>query len=388
MKSSMASLRVALVHDWLVTYAGGERVLEHTLKVFPQADVYTLVDFLDPEDRRFLEGRPTHHSFLQRMPFARRHYRRYLPFMPFAIEQFDLREYDLVISNSHAVAKGALTGPEQLHVCICLSPIRYAWDLQDQYLKEAGLDRGLRGILARSLLHRIRIWDARTANGVDHFIAISEFISSRITKAYGRNSTVIYPPVDISSFVPGEEAARGDFYVTAGRLAPYKRVGLLVEAFREMPERRLVVIGDGPMRKQLLKDLPSNVRYLGRQPFSVLLSHLQTARGFIFAAEEDFGIAPLEAQACGTPVVAYGRGGALETIRGLDDPAPSGVFFKEQSVTSLREAIRTLEKDPGRICAANCRLNAERFGPKRFHEELGGFMEAAWEEFSASLSRP
>ena len=173
MKSPMASLRVALVHDWLVTYAGGERVLEHTLKVFPQADVYTLVDFLDPEDRRFLEGRPTHHSFLQRMPFARRHYRSYLPFMPFAIEQFDLREYDLVISNSHAVAKGALTGPEQLHVCICLSPIRYAWDLQDQYLKEAGLDRGLRGILARSLLHRIRIWDARTANGVDHFIAIS-----------------------------------------------------------------------------------------------------------------------------------------------------------------------------------------------------------------------
>ena len=388
MKSPMASLRVALVHDWLVTYAGGERVLEHTLKVFPQADVYTLVDFLDPEDRRFLEGRPTHHSFLQRMPFARRHYRSYLPFMPFAIEQFDLREYDLVISNSHAVAKGALTGPEQLHVCICLSPIRYAWDLQDQYLKEAGLDRGLRGILARSLLHRIRIWDARTANGVDHFIAISEFISSRITKAYGRNSTVIYPPVDISSFVPGEGAARGDFYVTAGRLAPYKRVGLLVEAFREMPERRLVVIGDGPMRKQLLKDLPSNVRYLGRQPFSVLLSHLQTARGFIFAAEEDFGIAPLEAQACGIPVVAYGRGGALETIRGLDDPAPSGVFFKEQSVTSLREAIRTLEKDPGRICAANCRLNAERFGPKRFHEELGGFMEAAWEEFSASPSRP
>ena len=383
----MAGLRVALVHDWLVTYTGGERVLEQTLKVFPEADVYTLVDFLGPEDRRFLGGRPTHHSFLQRMPFARRHYRRYLPIMPFAIGRFDLREYDLVISNSHAVAKGVPTGPEQLHVCICLSPIRYAWDLQDQYLKESGLDRGLRGMLARGLLHKIRIWDTKTANGVDRFIAISEFISRRITKAYGRDSTVIYPPVDISSFVPGEETARGDFYVTAGRLVPYKRVGLLAEAFREMPERQLVVIGDGPMRKQLLKDLPSNVRFLGRQPFPVLLSYLQTARGFLFAAEEDFGIAPLEAQACGTPVVAYGRGGALETIRGLDDPEPSGVFFKDQSVTSLREAIQTLEEDPGRVGTANCRRNAERFGPERFREQLGGFMEAAWEEFSASPSR-
>ena len=387
MKSLMAGLRVALVHDWLMTYAGGERVLEQILKLFPQADVYTLVDFLDSEDRGILQGRPTHHSFLQQMPFARRHYRRYLPLMPFAIERFDLREYDLVISNSHAVAKGVPTGPDQLHVCMCLSPIRYAWDLRDQYLKESGLDRGLRGMLARGVLHRIRIWDAKTANGVDHFMAISKFISRRIAKAYGRDSTVIYPPVDISSFVPGEEAARGDFYVTAGRLVPYKRVGLVVDAFREMPERQLVVIGDGPMRKQILKDLPSNVRYLGQQPFSVLLSYLQTARGFIFAAEEDFGIAPVEAQACGTPVVAYGRGGALETIRGLDHPEPSGVFFKEQTVGSLREAIQTLEEDSGRISAENCRHNAERFGPERFQEELGRFMEAAWEEFSASLSR-
>ncbi|HEY5939663.1 MAG TPA: glycosyltransferase, partial [Gemmatimonadales bacterium] len=314
-------MKVAIVHDWLVTYAGAERVLEEMLAVYPDADLFSLIEFLPESERQFLGGRQVQTSFLQRMPGARKHYRTYLPFMPFAVEQFDLSTYDLVISSSHAVAKGVLTGPDQLHICMCYSPMRYAWDLQDQYLRESGLDRGAKGMATRWLLHRLRLWDARTADGVDRFIAISNFIARRIWKSYRRESTVIYPPVDVDSLTPG--GSREDFYVTASRMVPYKRIDLIVEAFAAMPGKRLVVIGDGPEERRIRGRAGSNVTLLGRQPFEVLHDHLRRARAFVFAAEEDFGIAPLEAQACGTPVIAYGKGGVLETLRGLDSPNPT-----------------------------------------------------------------
>ncbi|HMH56968.1 MAG TPA: glycosyltransferase, partial [Gemmatimonadales bacterium] len=225
-------MKIAIVHDWLVTYAGAERVLEQMLALYPDADLYSLIDFLPETERQFLRGKPVGTSFLQRIPGIRRGYRRFLPLMPLAIEQFDLSAYDLVVSSSYAVAKGVLTGPDQPHLCMCYSPARYAWDLQDQYLRETGLDHGVRGVLARWMLHRFRLWDARTANGVDRFIAISQFIARRIWKAYRRQSTVVYPPVDVEGFTPG--GARDDFYVTASRLVPYKRVDLIVEAFAAM----------------------------------------------------------------------------------------------------------------------------------------------------------
>ena len=378
-------MKIAVVHDWLVTYAGAERVLEQMLAVFPEADLYSLIDFVPEGQRQFLAGRRVTTSFVQRLPFARTRYRQYLPILPLAIQQFDLSRYDLVISSSHAVAKGVRTGPGQLHLCMCYSPMRYAWDLQQQYLKEAGLDRGLRSGLARYLLHRLRRWDARTAEGVDDFIAISRFIEQRIWNAYRRKSTVIYPPVDIEYFVP--DGPRQEFYLTASRMVPYKRLDVLIDAFAGLPDRRLVVIGDGPDMPRLRARAGSNVELLGHQPIPVLRDHLQRARAFLFAAEEDFGIAPLEAQACGTPVIGYARGGLLETVRGLKDPAPTGVFFALQEAESVREAVERFERESGAISAEACRSNAMRFEPGRFRREFREFVECRLGERSASAPR-
>ena len=372
-------MRVAIVHDWLVTYGGAERVLEQMLMLYPDASVYSMLEFVPPEQRAFLGGRRVHTTFIQRLPGARRRYRQYLPLMPLAVEQLDLSGYDLVLSSSYAVAKGALTGPDQLHLCMCYSPMRYAWDLQHQYLRQAGLLSGPRSALTRYLLHRLRAWDLGTANGVDGFIAISRFIARRIWKVYRRDAAVIYPPVSVDDFQLAE--SKQDFYVTASRLVPYKRIDLIVEAFSTMPERTLVVLGDGPEARKLEAKAGPNVRLLGYQPADVLRRHLQEARAFVFAAEEDFGIAPLEAHACGTPVIAFGKGGASETIRGLDAPEPTGVFFQEQTVPALVGAVKQFERSASRISAEACRANAQRFTPERFREELRHYIDAELTRF-------
>jgi glycosyltransferase involved in cell wall biosynthesis len=369
-------MKIAIVHDWLVTYAGAERVLEQILALYPEADLYSLIDFLPDAERAFLGGKPVRTSFLQRMPGVRKHYRRYLPLMPLAIEQFDLSNYDLVVSSSYAVAKGVLTRPDQLHICMCYSPMRYAWDLQHQYLRETGLDRGLRSVFARALLHYMRNWDARTGNGVDEFVAISAFVARRIRKVYRREAAVIFPPVDVGAFTPGQ--SKDGFYVTTSRLVPYKRIDLLVEAFSGMPDRSLVVIGDGPELRRIQSKAGSNVTVLGAQPLPVLREYLQRARAFVFAAEEDFGIAPLEAQACGTPVIAFGKGGSLETIRGLEHPRPTGVFFDEQTVAAVQDAVQQFEREEHRISPAACRENALRFGSDRFRDEFGELVRSKY----------
>jgi glycosyltransferase involved in cell wall biosynthesis len=371
-------VRVALVHDWLVTYAGSERVLEQMLAVYPEADVFSLIDFVASAERGFLGGRKVQTSFLQKIPGMRRRYRSFLPLMPLAIEQLDVSGYDLVLSSSHAVAKGVLTGPDQIHLCMCYSPMRYAWDLQHQYLRESGLDRGVGGALARWILHRMRLWDVRSSTGVDGFIAISRYIARRIWKAYRRKSTVIYPPVDVDTFTPG--GTRDDFYVTASRMVPYKRMDLIVEAFAAMPDRRLIVIGDGPEARRVRARGAANIEFLGNQPFEVLRDRLRRARAFVFAAEEDFGIAPLEAQACGTPVIAYGKGGALETIRPIGEADPTGLFFQEQTVPSLVNAVHRFERECGLIRSEACRENALQFGPERFREELGAYVRRRWRQ--------
>lgn len=377
-------MKIAIVHDWLVTYAGAERVLEQMLAVFPDADIFSLVDFLADGQRGFIRNKPVQTTFIQKMPRARTKYRQYLPLMPLAIEQHDLSSYDIVISSSHAVAKGVLTGPDQLHICMCYSPIRYAWDLQHQYLKESGLAAGLKGWVAKAILHYIRIWDFRTASGVDTFIGISEFIARRIKKTYGREAIVIYPPVDVNQFTCCEK--KEDFYLTASRMVPYKRIDMIVEAFTGMPDRKLVVIGDGPDYEKIKAKAGPNITLLGYQPYEVLKNNLQSARAFIFAAEEDFGIAPLEAQACGTPVVAYKKGGALETICGLGSANPTGVFFEEQTVASLQQAVHTLEEHGGAISFVSCRENAMRFSPERFRHEFKKLVELEWNLFQERIS--
>lgn len=376
-------MRVAIIHDWLVTYAGAERVLEQLLVLFPDADLYSLVDFLPEDSRAFIQNKKVHTSFIQNIPAAEKKYRSYLPLMPLAIEQFDLSNYDLVISSSHAIAKGVLTGPDQLHICMCYSPIRYAWDLQHQYLLESGLDKGLKGWVAKWLLHKIRLWDYRTANGVDGFIAISKFIARRIKKVYGRDSVIIYPPVDVTAFSLCEE--KEDFYLTASRMVPYKKIDLIVEAFSRMPDNKLIVIGEGPDYNKIKLKAGSNVTLLGYQHFSVLKDHMQRARAFIFAAEEDFGIAPLEAQACGTPVIAFGKGGALETIRGLNSANPTGVFFEEQKIQSLIDAINIFEINSTSITAKACRENALRFSPERFLNEMKSYVDFEIKKFQSYL---
>ncbi len=376
--------RIAIVHEWLVTYAGSERALEQILHCYPDADLYSLVDFLPQSERGFLGQRQVRTSLLQQWPLAAKHYRKYLPLMPLAVEQFDLSGYDLVISSSHAVAKGVLTGPDQLHVSYIYSPIRYAWDLQHQYLQESGLDKGLRGFLTRYMLHKIRLWDHRTANGVDAMIAISHFIARRIWKVYRREAAVIYPPVDVSAF--SLRVDKEDFYLTASRMVPYKKIGLIVDAFKQMPEKRLVVIGDGPDFAAIRSRCPANVELLGYQSFDVLRDYLQRARAFVFAAEEDFGIAPLEAQACGTPVIAYGKGGALETIKGLDSDEPTGIFFAAQTVEAICAAVARLETDGEGITAQACRNNALRFSIERFREEFTAFVDRQWQGFNSTIS--
>ncbi|MFC3799485.1 glycosyltransferase family 4 protein [Cohnella sp. GCM10012308] len=363
-------MKVAIVHEWLTTYAGSEKVVEQMLEVYPEADVFAMVDFLPEKDRGFLKDRKVRTSFLQNMPFAKKKYRQYLPLMPLAIEQFDLSSYDLILSSSHAVAKGVITGPNQLHISYVHSPIRYAWDMQHQYLKESGLHRGLKGAFAKWMLSRMRMWDYRTANGVDYFIANSEFIASRIWKVYRRESSVIYPPVNVNAFSYRED--KDDFYLTASRMVPYKKMDMIAEAFAGMPEKKLVIIGDGPDMEKVKAQAAKapNIQVLGYQPDAVLIDHMQRAKAFVFAAEEDFGITPVEAQACGTPVIAYGRGGSLETVRGLGVAQPTGVFFEEQTPAQVIAAVSRFENEAGAIQAANCRKNAVRFSPDSFRKKL------------------
>lgn len=377
-------MKVAIVHDWLVTYAGAERVLEQMIHCYPDADLFSIVDFVPEKERGFLQGKVPETTFIQKLPGASKHYRNYLPLMPMAIEQLDLSAYDLILSSSHAVAKGVLVGPDQLHICLCYSPIRYAWDLQHQYLRESNLISGPKSWLVRYLLHKIRLWDLRTVNGVDRFIAISQFIARRIHRVYGRDSQIIYPPVDIDAFSLSN--AKEDFYLTASRMVPYKRIDMIVEAFGAMPEKRLVVIGDGPDFEKIRAKAMPNVRIMGYQPFTVLRDHMQRAKAFVFAAEEDFGIAPVEAQACGTPVIAFGKGGALETVRGVaQGDAATGVFFNEQSVAALCQAVDAFEHSPT-IAPSTCRKNAERFSIEVFRQKFTGLVEAEWRRFKQRVS--
>ncbi|HYA88748.1 MAG TPA: glycosyltransferase family 4 protein [Nitrospirota bacterium] len=357
-------MKTAIVHDWLISYAGSERVLEQIIKLYPDADLFSLIDFLPEPERQFLQHRNIQTSFLQHFPFAKSKYRGYLPFMPLAIEQFDLSSYELVISSSHAVAKGVLTTSDQLHVCYCHTPIRYAWDLQRQYLIESGLDKGIKGKIAKLILHYIRLWDYSASRRVDHFIANSHNVAAKIKKHYGREASVIYPPVDIDKFQPISK--KEDFFLTVSRMVPYKKIDLIVEAFSQTPDKRLVVIGDGPTLSKVKAKAKKNIEILGYQVTDVIRSYLQRARAFVFAADEDFGILPVEAQACGTPVIAYEKGGVLETIIN----GKTGIFFKEQTTASLINAVQEFERSEDCFDTNVIRQNAEKYGRDRFQKEF------------------
>lgn len=357
-------MRVAIVHDWLTTWAGAECVLERLLTLLPQADLFSTIDVLPDEYRGGLLGRKPHTTALQHVPKLAENYRMLLPLMPMAIKAWDFSGYDLIVSSSHAVAKGITVPKGTRHVCYCHTPMRYAWDLENAYLDTSGF-RGPKAWAARQVLSQLRDWDRRSANGVTEFIANSAYISARIKRCYGRDSVVVHPPVDTDGFTLNAKPRSRNF-VTAGRIVQYKRVDLLVEAFRQRPNERLIVIGDGPGRAGVAAGAPPNVHFTGRLPLPELRRHLQESRAFLFAAEEDFGITPLEAQSCGTPVIAFGRGAATETIRGLDHETPTGVFFGAQTPNAVVRALDDFYAHEHEITAEACRNNAQRFATPRF----------------------
>ncbi|HIP35874.1 MAG TPA: glycosyltransferase family 4 protein [Crocinitomix sp.] len=366
-------MKKALVHDWFSVYAGAEKCVESFTNIWDDFEIYSLIDFLSDEDREIiLKGKNVKTSFIQSLPFSKKKYRNYLPFFPMAIEQHDLSKYDVILSSSHAVAKGVLTHSNQLHISYVHTPIRYAWDLYHQYLRESGLDTGLKGKLAKYFLHKIRMWDISTINRVDHYIANSNYIARRIKKIYGKESTVIYPPVDVEKFKLHEE--KEDFYLTASRMVPYKKIDLIVEAFSKT-DKKLIVIGTGPDMEKIKSFAKNNVEFLGFASDKVLLAYMQKAKAFVFAAEEDFGIVPVEAQACGTPVICLGKGGTKETV--IDKV--TGIHFEEQTVTSLLNAIDRFEDLE--FNSKKIREHALKFSKERFEKKIEEFVNEKYEIF-------
>ncbi|MCL5039656.1 MAG: glycosyltransferase [Firmicutes bacterium] len=373
--------KIALVHDWVITLGGAERCLEVFRELWPEAPLYTLV-FSEKSIRQlgFDQGQ-VYASFLQRFPKATKWYRRYLPFFPLAIEQFDLSAYDVILSSSHAAAKGVLTRSDQLHICYNHTPMRYIWDLTHQYLRENRLERGLKGTIAKTFLNYLRMWDTSAANRVDYFIANSRYTARRIWRIYRREATVIYPPVSLDRFKLTEK--KDDYFLFISRLVPYKKADLVVAALTKIGVP-LVVVGDGPQLNECRRLAGKRVQFLGYQDDSAVADLMERARAVIFAAEEDFGIVPVEAQACGTPVIAYGRGGAVETVIPADGrnwSVATGVHFAEQSVESLSSAIRQFLGWEGNFQPAVLRRNAERFSKERFKREIANFVQEKWLEF-------
>lgn len=372
--------RISVVHEWLTEWGGSEDVTRLMLDCCPQAKLYATIDYLSQENRARLGNRPIQTSFLQHAPLVRKRFWSYLPVTGLAVESHDLRVADIIVSSSHAFAKGVLTTAQQLHISYVHSPMRYAWDLHHQYLADYKLDRGLKGLLARYMFHRLRIWDRQTANNVDLFLANSRHVQQRIWRTYRRPAHVLYPPVRVDRFTP--QSQKHDFYVTVSRLVTYKRVDLIVDAFAAMPGRKLVVIGDGPELAALRSRCPGNVTLMGWQPDEVVQQHMAAAKAFVFAAHEDFGISPVEAQACGTPVIAYGVGGAQETVRDMrQHPNPTGLLFSRQTPQSLVEAVELFEQSADRFSADICRTWAEQFGESSFRQAFTSIVERAWDQW-------
>ncbi len=355
-------MRVAIVHHWFIGYRGGEKVIENLLELYPQADLFTL--FWEPDKLpAIFRQRKVTTSFLNKYSFFKHNHRLALPFMPLALEQLDLRGYDLVISSESGPAKGVLADPEALHICYCNSPMRYIWDMFHEY-------RGSMGWFQRALFtplaHYLRQWDRSTAVGVDHFIADSSFIAKRIKRCYHRDSFVVNPPVDLAMFAPQPD--KGDYFFTLAELVPYKRIDLAVQAFGQL-KAPLKVAGQGPEMKKLQAMAPANVEFLGRVDDEELKSLYARARAFIFPGKEDFGITPLEANASGTPVIAYQAGGILDTQ--TDETA---VFFTEQTPSALVTAVRTFMDREDDFSSAVLRANAERFGRDVFKKNFENFV--------------
>ena len=372
-------LKYALVHEWLTPKAtgGSELVVKEILK-YIDADLYALIDFESTNPDSYLYKKTIGTTFLQHFPMARNGVQKYLPLLPIAIEQLDLRQYDVILSSSHAVAKGIITSPHQIHICYCHTPMRYAWDLTWDYLEGDRKGKGITGMITRYILHRIRQWDVISANRVDYFIANSHHTARRIWRCYRRKATVIYPPVEVERFqkLVAKRSQEPEFYLTVCRLVSYKKVSLIVQAFNKL-QKPLVVIGEGSQIEEIKALARSNVRVLGWQPSNILEEYMTKARAFVYAACEDFGIALVEAQACGVPVIAYGQGGAAETVKDIRifPKTGTGLLFREQTVDSIVSAVKTFEEYQNQITVEQCCLQASNFSPTIFKKSYLEFID-------------
>ena len=355
-------MKIAIVHYWLISWRGGEKVLEQLLELYPDADLYTHV--FDPDlTNKKLPNKKIHTSFINRLPNSQNWYQKYMPLMPFALDQLDLTDYDLVISSESGPAKNIVTSPDSLHICYCHSPMRYVWDMYHLYKNKAGF---ITRLIMPALIHYLKIVDRLSADRVDYFISNSKFISKRIEKCYRRDSTVIYPPIAIEDFNFSEE--KDDYYLYLGQLTTYKNVDLLIETFNQN-NKKLIIIGEGELEASIRKTAQANIRILGKQPFSTVKEHLQNAQALIFPGIEDFGIVPIEALASGTPVIAYAKGGALETITNKI----TGIYFYDQNIASLNKAINIFEQST--FDHSVLRKSAERFSEERFKNEIQSFIQ-------------
>lgn len=364
-------MKVALVQDWFVVNGGAEKVVREIVHLFPDIHIFSLVDFLNDEDRKFiLDGKKATTSFIQNLPFAYAHYRNYLPFFPRAIESLDFTGFDLIISSSYAVAKGISKSAGQVHICYCHSPVRYAWDLENEYLSKLSW---IKRQISKPVLQYIRNWDLGTTHRVDLFIANSKNVAERIKRIYDRESVVIYPPVDISNFKPVEN--KENFYFTSMRVVPYKKLDLIVETFNNLPDKKLIVSGDGPELEKIRASAKSNIEFTGFVSRDKLITYMQKAKAFVLAAEEDFGITSIEAQSCFTPVIAYRKGGYLETV--IENK--TGIFFNQQTVESLTEAILRFEKS-GLVFKKEDFLNhVSRFSIEKFRKNINNCIHEYFE---------
>lgn len=368
------SCKYAFVHEWLTPKAtGGSELVVKEILQHIDADLYALIDFESTNPDSYLYGRQIGTTFLQIFPFARNGIQKYLPLLPFAIEQLDLRDYDIILSSSHAVAKGVITSPQQLHICYCHTPMRYAWELTFEYLNQSKIGKGFPGVLTRYLLHQLRQWDVISANRVDYFIANSHHTAKRIWRCYRRAAKVIYPPVDIQRFSYHEE--KEDFYVTVSRLVSYKKISLIIEAFNQL-QLPLVIIGSGSQFWELKKQAKPNIQLLGSQPNAVVEAYLAKAKAFVYAACEDFGIALVEAQACGTPVIAYGAGGAKETVKDIrvHPETGTGLLFSPQTPSALVEAVEAFEAKSNHFIPEKAYQQASQFSPQQFRSAYLEFL--------------
>ena len=380
-----SAIKYAFVHEWLTPKAkgGSELVVKEILKHI-KADIYALIDFESNNPESYLYGRTIGHTFLQNFPFARNGVQKYLPLLPLAMEQLDLREYDVILSSSHAVAKGVLSSPQQLHICYCHTPMRYAWDLTFDYLNHSQAGKGIPGIFTRYLFHRLRQWDVISANRVDYFIANSHHTARRIWRCYRREAKVIYPPVNVERFPFSSE--KQDFYLTVSRLVSYKKIALIVRAFNQLGYP-LVIIGDGPDMAKIRQMAQGNIKVMGAQNNQVVEQYMTQAKAFVYAACEDFGIALVEAQACGTPVIAYGGGGALETVIDIrqDQDQGTGIFFFPQTHQALAETVETFSRFQHQIRPESCRNQAAKFTPKVFETSYLAFLEQCYQDFTKTV---